>query len=90
MTDVNQRSDNQPEYTTLTDDQLARLPAYLETWSEHALCTAPADRPRAEAAVRFIYRQEDIAKLEDETKQKTKKRKLKIIRRNFRSAIKRL
>ena len=33
---------------------------------------------------------EDIAKLEDETKQKTKKRKLKIIRRNFRSAIKRL
>jgi len=57
MTDLNQRSDKQPEYTTLADVQLARLPGYIETWSEHALCTAPADRPRAEAAIRFIYRQ---------------------------------
>jgi hypothetical protein len=41
----------------LTDEQIARIPEFVERWTKIGLCTDPADRPRAEAAIRDMYRQ---------------------------------
>ena len=40
--------------TVLTDTQLAELTDYMKAWSGYAACTEPADRPRAQAAVKYI------------------------------------
>ena len=41
---------------TMTEDQKALMALYAQKWIEIGLCTDPADRPRAEAAVRECYR----------------------------------
>src|SRR6516164_11490923 len=41
----------------LTPEQIARFAEFRDRWIEIGLCTEPADRPRAEAAVREMYRQ---------------------------------
>src|SRR5215471_18380124 len=41
----------------LTEAQLARVPEFADRWTKIGLCTEPADRPRAEAAIREMYRQ---------------------------------
>jgi hypothetical protein len=43
--------------TSLTDEQEARFGEFVERWTRIGLCTDPADRPRAEAAIRDMYRQ---------------------------------
>ena len=40
---------------SLTDEQIARFPEFVKRWTDIGLCTDPADRPRAEAAVRKCY-----------------------------------
>jgi hypothetical protein len=40
----------------LTDAQKARAAEFRDRWMQIGLCTDPADRPRAEAAIRQIYR----------------------------------
>lgn len=40
----------------LTDAQIARMAEYRDRWTEIGLCTAPADRPAAEAAIVESYR----------------------------------
>lgn len=40
---------------SLTDEQIAKFPEYVKRWTDIGLCTDPADRPRAEAAVRKCY-----------------------------------
>jgi hypothetical protein len=42
---------------TLTPEQIARFAEFRDRWIEIGLCTEPADRPRAEAAIREMYRQ---------------------------------
>jgi hypothetical protein len=42
--------------TSLTPDQWERVHAAREEWREVGLCTEPADRPAAEAAVTELYR----------------------------------
>ena len=42
---------------SLTPEQMARRAEYVAIWTEIDLCTDPADRPRAEAAIREMYRQ---------------------------------
>jgi hypothetical protein len=39
----------------LTPEQTARFPEFVEKWTKIGLSTEPADRPRAEAAIRLIY-----------------------------------
>jgi hypothetical protein len=46
-----------PNVPRLTDEQRARCSEFADQWTKIALCTDPADRPRAEAAIREIYRQ---------------------------------
>ena len=41
--------------TALTAEQIAKFPAYVEKWTNIGLSTEPADRPRAEAAIRLMY-----------------------------------
>jgi hypothetical protein len=41
----------------LTGEQIARIPEFVDRWTKIGLCTDPADRPRAEAAIREMYRQ---------------------------------
>jgi hypothetical protein len=41
----------------LTEEQQERFDEFVERWTAIGLCTDPADRPRAEAAIREIYRQ---------------------------------
>ena len=41
--------------TTLTDTQIARFPEFIEKWTEHGLCTQPADRRKAEQGIRRAY-----------------------------------
>ena len=41
----------------LTDEQKARAAEFRDRWMQIGLCTDPADRPRAEAAIREMYRQ---------------------------------
>jgi hypothetical protein len=45
----------------LTAKQIARFPEFADRWTKIALCTDPADRPRAEAAIRDMYRQIGLA-----------------------------
>ena len=45
----------------LTDAQIAKFGDYVKRWTEIGLCTDPADRPRAEAAINEMYRQAGIA-----------------------------
>ena len=40
---------------TLTPEQIGRFQEFIERWTEIGLSTDPADRPRAEAAVRKMY-----------------------------------
>lgn len=40
---------------SLTDEQKALLPVYRDKWMKIGLCTEPADRPRAERAIRQMY-----------------------------------
>ena len=40
----------------LTPEQIARFPEFVDKWTKIGLCTDPADRPAAEAAIREIYR----------------------------------
>ena len=42
---------------SLTDSQKARAAEFRDRWMEIGLCTDPADRPRAEVAIRETYRQ---------------------------------
>jgi hypothetical protein len=42
---------------SLTDSQKARAAEFRDRWTEIGLCTDPSDRPRAEVAIREIYRQ---------------------------------
>jgi hypothetical protein len=42
---------------TLTPGQIARFAEFRDRWIRIGLCTEPADRPRAEAAIRDMYRQ---------------------------------
>jgi hypothetical protein len=44
----------------LTDGQIARFPEFVDRWTRIGLCTDPADRPRAETAIRDMYRQGGI------------------------------
>ena len=39
----------------LTPAQRARFPEFVSRWTDIGLCTAAADRPRAEAAIRAMY-----------------------------------
>src|SRR6267154_2609894 len=41
----------------LTEAQRERIPEFVDRWTKIGLCTDPADRPRAEAAIRDMYRQ---------------------------------
>ena len=43
--------------TVLTDTQLTELTGYMKAWAGYAACTEPADRPRAQAAIKFMYKQ---------------------------------
>jgi hypothetical protein len=45
---------------TLTPEQIARFAEFRERWTQIGLCTDPADRPRAEEAIREMYRQADL------------------------------
>ena len=40
---------------SLTPEQIAKFPAYVEEWTRYGTCTEPADRPRAEAAIAAMY-----------------------------------
>ena len=42
---------------SLTPEQIARLPEFVDKWRQIGLSTAPADRPRAEKAIAEMYRQ---------------------------------
>src|SRR3990167_5078777 len=46
---------------TLTDAQRARFPEFVRRWTDIGLCTDPADRPRAEAAIVRMYAQANLA-----------------------------
>jgi hypothetical protein len=41
--------------TTLTAEQQSKFAEYVRTWTDHGVSTEPADRPRAEVAIRTIY-----------------------------------
>jgi hypothetical protein len=41
----------------LTPEQIARFAEFRDRWTQIGLCTDPADQPRAEAAIREMYRQ---------------------------------
>ena len=43
--------------TVLTDSQLTELTRYMKAWAGYAACTERADRPRAQAAINFMYKQ---------------------------------
>lgn len=44
-----------PRIESLTEEQQARCPEFVERWTKIGLCTDRADRPRAEAGVRRAY-----------------------------------
>jgi hypothetical protein len=48
--------------TALTDEQKKRFPEFVEKWTKIGLSTERADRPRAENAIKKIYK---LAKLEE-------------------------
>ena len=41
---------------SLTPEQIARFPEYVQRWTDIGLCTAPASREAAEEAIREMYR----------------------------------
>jgi hypothetical protein len=41
--------------TTLSEAQRARFSEFVQRWTDIGLCTTPADRPAAEAAIRQMY-----------------------------------
>lgn len=41
---------------TLTQAHKDQIPAWFEHWAKIGMCTEPADKPRAEAAIREIYK----------------------------------
>src|SRR5262249_37472285 len=41
----------------MKEAQIDRLPEFIDRWTRISLSTGPADRPRAEAAIRNMYRQ---------------------------------
>ena len=45
----------------LTQEQTAKFPQYVAEWTGHGLSTKPADRPRAESAIRTMYAQAGLA-----------------------------
>src|SRR3990172_2259775 len=45
----------------LTPEQEARFPEFIKKWTDIGLSTEPADRPRAEKAIRLMYRSADLA-----------------------------
>jgi Domain of unknown function (DUF6745) len=45
----------------LTPEQEARCSEFVEKWNSVATCTAPADRPRAEAAIHQMYKEAGLA-----------------------------
>lgn len=49
---------------SLTPEQTAKFPYYVEKWTNIGRDTTPADRPRAEAAVRLIYEKANLKKPE--------------------------
>ena len=44
-----------PTIDALTPEQIARFPEFVDRWTKIGLETAPADRPRAEAAIHMMY-----------------------------------
>ena len=48
--------------TNLTDEQIARFPEFIDKWTKIGLSTQPADRERAERAIRGLYA---LAKLKE-------------------------
>ena len=46
---------------SLTTEQVAAMPSYVAEWIGHGTCTEPANRPRAEAAIRRMYAQAGLA-----------------------------
>src|ERR1700693_1702944 len=42
--------------TSLTAEQKARFPEFVNKWTEIGLSTSPADRPRAEKAISGLYK----------------------------------
>lgn len=44
-----------PKIESLTKAQQAKFPEYIKRWTDIGLSTQPADRPRAEAAIRKMY-----------------------------------
>jgi hypothetical protein len=50
-----------PKINALTPEQEALLPVYRDRWRAIGLQTGPADRPRAEAAVQWIYAQAGLS-----------------------------
>lgn len=46
---------------SLTPEQKAHMAEYAARWTQIDLCTDPADQPRAEAAIREMYRQGGLA-----------------------------
>ena len=40
----------------LTDAQIARFPEFVKKWTKIGLSTEPADRARAERAIRGLYK----------------------------------
>ena len=45
----------------LTQAQVDQFPRFVEEWTKIGLCTDPADRPRAEAAIKWMYAQANLA-----------------------------
>ena len=45
----------------LTQAQIDQFPRFVEEWTKIGLCTDPADRPRAEAAIKWMYAQANLA-----------------------------
>jgi len=54
-----------PRKRPADDAVLEKLPAYADAWIDIAGCTEPADRPRAEAALRDLYRRAGEAETPD-------------------------
>ena len=46
---------------SLTPEQTAKFGQYVKYWTEVGLCTKPADRPRAEAAIKWMYKAANLA-----------------------------
>ena len=47
--------------TKLTDAQISAFPRYVKKWTAIGTSTEPADRPRAEAAIRLMYQRAELS-----------------------------